>query len=114
MRDKPAPLRRIIDGLRGRIDISLFYESAVAITLTDDSQVFFLADQAGGLVACVATSDAKPELIDMLTPELKSLNLPLVQMPPGGAKASLIDMKNMLRETATLQQNYKPPASPYQ
>lgn len=99
----PAPLRRIIDGLRGQLDSFLFYESGVAITLTDESQVFFQSDQAGGLIACVATSDAKPELIALLTPELKALNLPLAQMPPGDAKATLLELKTLLRKTATLQ-----------
>lgn len=103
MRDKPAPLQRIIDGLRGQIEIFLCYESSVAITLTDESQVYFLSDQAGGLIACVVTSDAKPELIDLLTPELKALNLPLAQMPPGGPEATLLELKTLLRKNATLQ-----------
>ena len=78
----PPPLQRIIDGLRGQIAISLFVESGVAITLTDESHLFFFSDMSGGLIACVATEDAKPELIDqLLTPELiKTLGAKLASM----------------------------------
>ena len=103
----PSPLQRIIDGLRGQIAISLFVESGVAITLTDESHLFFFSDMSGGLIACVATEDAKPELIDLLlTPELKALDLPLGEVPPGDAKATLLELKTLLKETATLPPGY--------
>lgn len=73
----PPPLQRIIDGLRGQIAISLFVESGVAITLTDESHLFFFSDMSGGLIACVATEDAKPELIKTLGAKLASMGLPL-------------------------------------